>query len=235
VTWASTNGGTSENTAFEGNAYVVDPSFVTTVAWVQNTANAQWITAPGALDYTDGTYNSGGSYLPGNGTSGTNNAIYVYTLAFTITGSGSGTVTNHLSISMTLAADDELKLYVNPSGNGQSLPTGTAAFSVGAGAWNNTVSKSIDNYSLNNATFKIGTNYLVAVVENTDSHSGSDASTNWNAGGFMMYQVGSLAIIDGKPIPEMAPWMPIAGALGLYGLVACYRRRRQPSVESSAG
>jgi hypothetical protein len=212
----------------------VDSSFVSSVAWVQNTSSAQWITAPGALDPGDGTYNSGGSYLPGNGTSGSNNGIYIYTLAFTITGTGGGTVSNHVSISMTLAADDELRLYVNPSGNGGSLPTGTAAFSIGAGAWTNTVSKTIDNYNLNNATFKIGTNYLVVVVENTDSHTGSNSTTNWNAGGFMMYQVGAVATIDGQPVPEMAPWMPIAGALGLYGLFAFHRRRRQPVVDSAA-
>jgi hypothetical protein len=237
VTYASTNGGSSQNSTYKGDAYVVDPDFVTSVAWVQNTAHAQWITAPGALDNSNSTYNSGGSYLPGNGTASGygNEGIYIYTLAFTIAGTGTGTVTNHVSISLTIAADDQAKIYINPSGNGTTLPTATAAATIGAGAWDNTESITLANYTdnaagiTNNSTFKIGTNYLVVAVYNTNAISGYSSSTSWNASGFMMYQVGSVAVINGVPVPEIAPWMPVAAALALYGALLLYRRYRQAS------
>ena len=50
--------------------------------------------------------NTGGDFLPGNGNTGSNEGIYVYTLAFNITGTGSGTVTNAVSIGITISADD---------------------------------------------------------------------------------------------------------------------------------
>ena len=49
--------------------------------WIANTSTAQWITAPGGAT-------AGSASLPGNGTSGTNSAYYVYRLAFNISGSG---------------------------------------------------------------------------------------------------------------------------------------------------
>jgi hypothetical protein len=37
--------------------------------------------------------------------------------------------------------------------------------------------------------------------------------------------MGSAALIDGRPIPEVGAWLPIVGAVGLYGLVYWRRRR----------
>src|SRR5688572_26766163 len=73
---------------YEGAAYVVGGANRDS-AWAPNTSTAQWITAPGASN-SAGNTNTGGAYLPGNGTSGSNAAQFVYRLAFTISGTGSG-------------------------------------------------------------------------------------------------------------------------------------------------
>ena len=234
VTYASTNGGTSQSNTYKGSAYVVSSSYID-AGWTQNTGSAQWIVAPGASTAaTGGTINVGGDYLPGNGDTGANNGIFVYTLAFNITGTGSGTVTNAISISLTISADDQYRIYVNPSGNGTSVPTGTAAGS-GLNAWNNTSSVTLQNGTngtgtSGNSIFKIGTNYLTIVVENTNSATGSSGSSTRNPSGLLVYQVGSAALIDGRPIPEVATWLPIVGAVGLYGLVILRRRRSSAAV-----
>lgn len=229
VTYASTNGGSNRNSTYQGSAYVVDNSNVVGSGWTQNTASSQWIVAPGAQDPNDGNaVNSGGDFLPGNGSSGSHEGIYVYTLAFTIVGTGSGTVTNRVSIGITISADDQYAIYVNPSGNGASVPTGTAAAS-GTSAWDNSTSATLQNGTNGtngNSIFKIGTNYLVIVVDNTNSVSGSSSSTTTNASGLLVYQVGSAITINGSPIPEEGTWLPIIAAMGLYGAFA-WRRRRQ--------
>ena len=48
VTYASTNGGSSENSTYEGAAYVVNNSNIVSSAWTQNTSTSQWIVPPGA-------------------------------------------------------------------------------------------------------------------------------------------------------------------------------------------
>jgi len=231
VMYASTNGGASTSTSNQGAAYVVSSSFIDG-AWTQNTSSAQWITAPGATNGS-GTVNVGGDYLPGNGDPGANNGIFVYTLAFTITGTGGGTVNNAISISLTISSDDQYRIYVNPSGNGLTVPTGTAAAAAN-NAWNNTTSVTLENGSggnNGNSLFKIGVNYLTIVVENTNSLTGSSSNTSVNPSGLLVYQVGSAALIDGKPIPEVGTWLPIVGAVGLYGAFA-WRRRRVGSAVS---
>ena len=231
VTYASTNGGTSQNSTYKGAAYVVDNSNVVGSGWTQNTGSAQWIVAPGTQDPNDGnSVNTGGDFLPGNGTSGSNSGIYVYTLAFTITGTGSGTVTNAVSIGITISADDNYKIYVNPSGNGTTLPTGTAAAS-GTSSWNNTATATLYNGTngtgtSGNSVFKIGTNYLTIVVTNSNSVSGSSSSTATNASGLLVYQVGSAVTINGNPIPEEGTLLPLFAAVGLYATFA-WRRRKQ--------
>jgi hypothetical protein len=236
--------GTAADQPYVGSAYVVSSSFIPN-DYVANTAKAQWITTPGAATTNAGTtVNTGGTFLPGNGNSGTYMGIYVYTLAFTIIGTGSGTVTNKVAISLTVAADDELKIYVNPTGNGQTLPTGTASYTR-TSAWTATAATNLANYNgsyvdkggntvsvTNNASFKIGTNYLVAVVDNTNNINGTAGSNPLNPSGFMMYQVSNIGFINGQPVPEMAPWMPLAGALGLYGFLCAFRARRQKLVDS---
>jgi hypothetical protein len=236
VTYASTNGGASASASNEGAAYVINPSSVTGSAYTQNTSGAQWITAPGAYmtSSTSSAQNAGGDFLPGNGTTGSNEGIYVYTLAFTVVGTGSaGTVVNsansQIQITMTLAADDQYSVYVNPTGNGTFVPTGTAAASA-TSAWSNTTQISLANFTnsslgaTNNSTFKIGTNYIVVVVDNTNSITGRSSSTALNASGLLVYQT-SAAEINGKPIPEVATWLPLLAAIGCYGVIL-YRRPR---------
>ncbi|HXQ81000.1 MAG TPA: hypothetical protein VN775_06800 [Opitutaceae bacterium] len=233
VTYASTNGGTSANTAYEGAAYVINPSVVSSSGYTANTSNAQWIVAPGAYTTTStsSSQNAGGNNLPGNGNTGSNEGVYIYTLAFTISGTGgNGAVipgtNSQIQITMTLAADDQYAVYVNPTGNGTSIPTGTAAASA-TSAWNDTTQVSLQNYgtgTADNSTFKIGTNYIVVVVDNTNSITGSSTSTALNPSGLLVYET-SAAEINGKKVPEVATWLPMLGAAGCYGLFVLRRRR----------
>jgi hypothetical protein len=230
VTYASTNGGTSANTSYEGDPYVITPAQIASSGYTPNTSTAQWITAPGATNSSGTSPNTGGDYLPGNGNSGSNEGIYVYTLAFQITGSGAaGTaVTNQVQITMTLAADDQYSVFVNPTGNGTTDPTGTAS-ATATSAWSNTTQITLQNYGnhgADNASFVIGTNYIVVVVDNTNSVSGSSSSTTTNASGLLVYQTGA-AEIGGHPIPEVATWLPLIGVLCCYGLFVGRRRQAQ--------
>ena len=235
VTYASTNGGTSANTTYQGAAYVVNNSNVTGSGWTQNTNSAQWIIAPGATDPNNGnSVNTGGDFLPGNGNTGSNEGVYIYTLAFTITGTGTGTVTNSVSISLTISADDQYAIYVNPTGNGTTVPTGTAAGS-GTSAWNNTASVTLQNGTNGfngNSRFVVGTNYLTIVVNNTNSVTGSSGSTAQNASGLLVYQVGSAALINGNPVPEPGTVLMVMSALGVYGLGAWRRGRKHLPLAS---
>jgi hypothetical protein len=223
VSYASTNGGSSANTTYEGAAYVVKNSNVVGSGWTQNTSSSQWIVAPGATDPNNGnSVNTGGDFLPGNGNTGSNEGIYVYTLAFTISGTGSGTVTNAISIGLTISADDQYAVYINPTGSPTPAATGTSA-------WNNTTTATLQNGTNGfngNSQFVIGTNYLVIAVDNTNSATGSSSSTAANASGLLVYQVGSAVTINGNPIPEVGTWLPLVAAMGLYGMFA-WRRSRQ--------
>ncbi|HEY1848713.1 MAG TPA: hypothetical protein VGG37_05880 [Opitutaceae bacterium] len=232
VSYASTNGGTSANSTYEGAAYVIDAADVSGSGYTQNTSTAQWITAPGAKTSSGTSPNTGGDFLPGNGDSGSNEGIYIYTLAFTITGTGTnGSVipssNSKIQITMTLAADDQYSVYVNPSGNGSTLPTGTAAATQDS-AWSNKSQITLQNFNgsggTNNSQFKLGTNYIVIVVDNTNSVSGSSSSTSLNASGLLVYQT-SAATINGAPVPEVSTWIPLFGAIGLYGYIVLRRRR----------
>jgi len=244
VTYADVGGvsytGTGTNsTQYTGAAYVVNGSNVTSADYVQNTGYSQWITAPGASSaQTGGTTNTGGNFLPGNGTSGPNTATYEYTLAFQITGTlGNGgskfTVGNDVQISLTIAADDQYQIYVNPTLNGNgSVNTSTSTLGAsGLASWTNSTVAYLQNYSASstettNSGFIIGTNYLTVVVENTNATTGSSSSNALNASGLLVYEVGSEAVIGGHPVPEVGAWLPMVGALGLYG-VALQRRKRQ--------
>lgn len=235
VTYARVNGTNyTGSSTYTGSAYVLSSSYID-AAYVANTSSAQWITAPGAKTAASGgTANVGGDYLPGNGTSGTNSAYYVYRLAFTVTGTGSGTVTNNIQISMTIAADDAYTVYVNPAASptvnnsGVISAGGTTASASGTAAWSNTSSFALGNSTANggtnNASFVIGTNYLYVVVANTNSRTGTSSSTNLNASGLLVYQVGSGITIDGRPVPEVGTILPVLAALGLFG----WRRLRRP-------
>lgn len=227
VTYASTDGGAAADTAYEGAAYVISPAQIQSSGYTQNTTQAQWITAPGATNSAGNSPNTGGDFLPGNGNTGANEGVYVYTLAFTISGTGAvgTTITNQIQITMTMAADDQYAIYVNPAGNGTTIPTGTPGATKNA-AWANTTQISLQNYGPNNnSTFHIGVNYIVVVVDNTNGVNGSSTSTSANASGLLVYQT-SAATIDGHPVPEVATWLPLAGAIAGYGIFLV--RRRQP-------
>lgn len=236
VTYARVNGTQYTGTStYTGAAYVLSSSYIDS-AYVANTANAQWVTAPGAKTApTGGTANVGGDYLPGNGTSGTNSAYYVYRLAFTVAGTGSGTVTNNIQISMTIAADDNYTVYVNPASSptvnnfGTISAGGTAASASGNAAWGNTTSFALGNSTsgggVNNSTFVIGTNYIYVVVANTNSQTGSNSSTALNPSGLLVYQVGTGITIDGKVVPEVGTIIPVAAAVGLLALRRLRRRQ----------
>jgi len=237
VTYASTNGGNSQNNTYKGPAYVVSSAYID-AGWTQNTTSSKWIVAPGASTAASGgTLNIGGDFLPGNGDTGRNNGIFIYTLAFNIVGTGSGTVTNAVSITLTLSADDQYRVYVNPTGNGTSDPTGSATAAGSAtNAWNNSTVVTMQNGTngtgtSGNAIFKIGTNYLSVVVENTNSVTGQSNTTSLNPSGLLVYQVGSASLIDGRPIPEVGTWLPAVGAVMLYGGLVWKRRRRPLSVQ----
>ncbi len=234
VTYASLDGGTTTNATYEGAGYVISPSSISGSGYTPNTGGAQWITAPGAtLSASGNSPNTGGDFLPGNGNSGGTEGIYIYTLAFNITGTGAaGTVVNssnsQIKITMTMAADDQYSVFVNPTGNGTSVPTGTAA-ATQTTAWNNTTQFALQNYgtgSADNSTFVIGTNYIVVVVDNTNSINGTSNSTALNASGLLVYQT-SAATINGTPVPEVATWLPLLGVLGCYGLIVVRRRQGQ--------
>lgn len=242
VTYAYVGGTRYRNTSTytsASGAYVLSGSYIDS-AYVANTSSAQWITAPGAMTASSsGTANLGGDYLPGNGTSGSNSAFYVYQLAFTVSGTGSGTVTNAVSISLTIAADDAYDIYVTSTpvtvaSNG-SISAQHALSASGTSAWNNTTSQTLQNGTngtgtSGNAVFSIGTNYLTVIVYNTNSVTGTSSSTALNPSGLLMYQVGALATIDGRPVPEVGTWLPLVGALGLYGVFAWKRSRTRRPV-----
>ena len=161
VSYASINGGASANATYEGAGYVISPSSISGSGYTPNTSGAQWITAPGAAQSASGSsLNTGGDFLPGNGNSGSNEGIYVYTLAFTITGTGSaGTVVNSanskIQITMTMAADDQYSVYVNPTGSsaaavvlerevGRVVPGVRLGGRCGAGRYRGAVPRRVD-------------------------------------------------------------------------------------------
>jgi hypothetical protein len=242
VSYARVNGTGSTSSAYTGAAYVLSSSYIDP-GYVANTSSAKWITAPGASTAASGgTTNIGGDFLPGNGTSGTNSAYYVYRLAFTVVGTGTGTATNNIQISMTIAADDRYTVYVNPasgptvSNSGTINSGGTTASASGLSAWGNTTSFTLGNSTAgggtSNSTFVIGTNYIYVVVANTNSLTGSSGSNALNPSGLLVYQVGSGITIDGKVIPEVGTWMPVVAALGVFG----WRRfRRKADGPASVG
>ena len=223
VTYANV-AGVSDNATYQGAGYVVNPANVTGSAWAPDTATAQWITAPGATASNGSGLNKGGDYLPGNGTStagGNQEGVYVYTLAFNINGSGAaGTVvTNQVAITLTIAADDQYAVYVNPTLNGNgSINTGSSTVGgTGLAAWGNTQSVSLQNFGAgNNSVFKIGVNYITIEVDNTNGIGTGSTATATNASGLLVYQVGSAMTIDGVVVPEVGTWLPVVLALGLF-------------------
>lgn len=228
------------SSTYTGASYVVSSTYIDG-GWVPNSSTSRWITAPGASTAgTGGTLNLGGDQLSGNGDQGTNSGFFVYKLAFTISGAGGNgsNVTNNVAISLTIAADDQYSVYVNPA----SAPTvdnagvistgGTAASGSRTSAWNNTNSLALQNFGsgpANNAKFQIGTNYLYIVVANTNSQTGTNGSTALNPSGLLVYQIGATATINGTPVPEVGTLLPVFAAIGAFG----WRRFRRDSKSAA--
>ena len=214
------------NSTYTGQAYVVSNSNIAG-GWVPNTSSAKWIVPPGARDGS-GDANEGGVRLPGNGTTGNNDATFIYQLAFNIGGTGSGEVENKVSISLTIAADDQYTIYVNPTYNSSGITSAVAGSRTNA--WNNTQAEYLQNYddanSTANSNFVIGTNYIWVVVNNTNSIVGNSNSTSLNASGLLVYQVGSAVVIGGV-IPEVGTMFPVVGALGVFAWRRLRRRQAQ--------
>ncbi len=226
VSYASTNGGASANTNYEGSAYVISGANVTGSGYAANTASAQWITAPGATLSNGTGVNTGGDFLPGNGNTGANEGIYYYKLSFTIVGTGTGTVGNQVALTMTMAADDQYSIYVNPTFNANGTINTTSSILGGSAtaAWGNTQTSYLQNFGNGNsgadANFVIGTNTIVVEVDNTNGINGASGSNATNASGLLVYQVGGTAagvFISPNPVPEVGAWLPVALAVGMFG------------------
>lgn len=215
VTYAYANGN-SANSNYMGSAYV---STATDPAWVPNSSSSAWIVPPGGAS-GNGDYN-----LPGNGTTGNNRAYFIYSLAFNIPGTGTGIVTNNVSIGITIAADDVYSIYVNPSlkTSGDIANNVTPVVTNSSAAWSNTSSATLANFgSNNNSVFNIGTNYLRILVRNTNSVTGSSNSNSVNPTGLLFYQQNNAVAIDGRVIPEVGTPLPLFGGAFLY----MFMRRR---------
>jgi hypothetical protein len=130
--------------------------------------------------------------MPANDTADVNEGVFVYTLAFQITGTtgaATGTPVSNVYLTMDLSADDQYSVYVNPAGDtsGTKVPSATDTPVTQRGdAWTQIGTSTLPT----NAGFVVGTNYLVIVVDNTNSETGNNSSTTTNASGF--YQIGLL-------------------------------------------
>ena len=220
VSYAYANGN-STNTNYMGSAYVAT---VTDGGWVPNSNTAKWIVPPNGLG------GNGDYQLPGSGTTGNNRAYYIYTLAFNIAGTGTGIVTNQVSIGITIAADDIYSIYINPTlRNSGDIASGVnAAVTNNNSAWTNTTSATLANFGPNNnSVFQIGTNYLRILVRNTDSITGSSTNNSYNPTGLLFYQQNNAVVIDGVVIPEVGTMLPLIGAGLAYVMI---RRKRIQSI-----
>jgi hypothetical protein len=248
VTYADVEGQSyTGNSQYTGAAYVIDDSpYISSESYVQNSSVSQWITTPGAAtsQTTTTSTNQGGNYLPGNGTSGTNSAEFIYTMTFSITGTGSGTVTNNVAINLTVAADDDYAIFVNGAVNtntfsstyGDLMSSDTAALS-GSNAWTNSTMAWLANYNSSsfssNSAFKIGTNTISIVVTNSNEVPGSTSATTLNPSGLLVYEIGGEGmLVNGSPVPEVGAWLPVAGALGLFGFLVWRRKEWFPAVSA---
>ena len=138
------------------------------------------------------------------------------------------TITIQVSISLTIAADDQYSVYVNPTlnGNGSVKTASSTLAGSGTNAWGNTQPVVLQNFGVgaaNNSVFKIGINFITIEVDNTNSITTGSTSTALNPSGLLVYQLGSANLIDGNPIPEVGTWLPVVAALGVFG----WRRLRR--------
>ena len=136
----------------------------------------------------------------GTGTGGANpqrvSGTFDYTLTFTMP---AGAQLTTVSITGAGAADDSATIYVNGtlvSGQALSAATGTNSFTLDS----------------SNAAFVAGSNTVTFRVNNVTNKS--------NTGLFVSSFSGTVIV------PETAAYLPAAGAVGIYGLLALRRRWR---------
>jgi hypothetical protein len=229
VTYASTNGGISAASAYEGTSYVINTTNTTygtqypVPYWSSNTSQAEWITAPGATwansanTGTSGAINSGGDGLLGYGTdtspvayNNSQSVVYVYTTTFTLTSTAAaGTAITGLTLNLQVSADNSYAIFVNPASSGAFLGTSTAKYVSGANSYGTS-----SNVALNSG-FVVGVNTISIEVQN----AGTGASYQTNYSGLLVYGAGFVGI------PECGTWLPLAIAVALYG--AWFRRERR--------
>jgi hypothetical protein len=93
---------------------------------------------------------------------------------------------------------------------------GTAAYVSPDNAYTATAAVSLTS------GFVIGVNTISIEVENAGVANGS----NINYSGLLVYNVG----LSGLAVPELGTWLPLAAALGLYGLlIVCAASRADPA------
>jgi hypothetical protein len=237
VTYASTNGGATAATGFEGTSYVINTTNTTygtqypAPPWAANTTSAEWITAPGAYwavsggTTGNGAVNAGGDGLPGYGTDTTalsytasTSVIYVYTTTFTITGNATaGTAITGLTMQLSVAGDNTFAVFVNPSNTATALAQSTAKFVAPSNAY----TYAPLNVSLSSG-FVVGVNTISIEVQN----AGGSNSISTNFSGVMVYGSNFIGA------PEVGSWVPVAAAALLYALWAW--RRARPAVLAAA-
>jgi hypothetical protein len=236
VTYATTNGGASADTANEGTSYVINTTNTTyssqypSPPWVPNTSTAQWITAPGAVwtngsSATNNTPNAGGDGLYAYGANSSplpynnaNAAEYVYTTTFTITGTGTGAITG-FTLNLSLAADNSFSIFVNPASTRTVLNPATAAYVSAASAYTATSAVALTS------GFVVGVNTISIEVEN----AGKAGTSQINYSGLLVYGAGMTGVL-----PEVGTWVPMVGAVLVYGLLFMARRRlgRGPAFQN---
>lgn len=234
VSYASTNGGISAASAYEGTSYVINTTNTTygtqypVPYWSANTTQAEWITAPGATwansanTGTSGAINSGGDGLLGYGTdtspvayNNSHSVVYVYTTTFTLTSTAAvGTAITGLTLNLQVSADNSYAIFVNPSNSGAFLSTSTAKYISGANAYGTSSAIALST------GFVVGVNTISIEVQN----AGTSASYQTNYSGLLVYGGGFIGI------PEYGTWFPLALATAAYGAWGRWGRRRANSV-----
>lgn len=164
--------------------------------WITNQTSGKWIVTPYTNDSSQHLYAG----------------YYAYQLTFTIGGTGSGAVSN-FSLTMSAAADNAFYVYVNPTETTGGMPDFGQTPATGYADTGSYTPGSTVTLNSSNANFNIGSNTLVFVVYNNNT------SLNNNSSGLIVYGLTGY-------VPEVSPWIPIAGAIGTYGLVLLVRRRR---------
>jgi hypothetical protein len=129
----------------------------------------------------------------------------VYTTTFTIGGTGTaGTPVTGFAMDLSVSADNRFAVFVNPASLGTAaLATSTANYV----APDNAYSYSPLNVTLTSG-FVIGVNTISIEVQNAGS--ANTATTNYS--GLLVYGSNFVGL------PELGSWLPLAAAVGAYGL-----------------